>query len=256
MKTRISRHCASLPQPLAEHLEKEFIKVQTHFFLEEWDDLQVDGGRFCEAILRYLEWKMSGIHTPIDGKSKPDRKTTANKARNDTNLPPSLRLQVIDATELVMDFRNNRNSAHLGDIDPNKIDGMTAYQLIVWVIGEVVRLESNLKPDEIQAVLAALAERPAPIIYRVDGQPVVLSTKLSAKEVVAVLLYDSTEPVPIRSLFKWSQHSNITRWRTGVLKPLIAAKMVFLNKETVQLLPPGMRFAEAIIKSHSESART
>src|SRR3954471_20385375 len=112
MSIDLTPHLASLPHDLAEALNSTYRDVMGHFLREEWDDAQVDAGRFCEAALRYLEFKMVGTFTPIDGKSKPDRKTTVNKAKQDTALAPSLRAQMTQSIELTMDFRNNRNSAH------------------------------------------------------------------------------------------------------------------------------------------------
>ncbi len=119
-----------------------------HFLKGEWDDAQVDAGRFCDAALRYLEFRMTGSFTPIDGKSKPNRKTTVNKARQDTALPPSLRSQIPQSVELTMDFRNNRNSAHLGNIDANKLDATTVVQNVTWIIEEIVRLETQNPPPQ------------------------------------------------------------------------------------------------------------
>jgi hypothetical protein len=250
MTKLVSEHCTSLPTDLAGHLDAEFAKIQKHYLLREWDDLQVDGGRLCEAILRVIEWKMNGTFTPIDGKSRPNRKTVVNAATHDTNLPPSLRLQVINALELVMDFRNSRNAAHLGNIDPNQIDAMTVYQLIIWMIGEIIRLESTLKPVDIQEVLTVFAERPVPLIYRVNNQPIILSTKLSAPDTVLVLLYDSIDPVDFSTLFKWSRHTNITKWRDGVIKALEKSKKIYIENKKIHLLPPGMTAAEQLITEY------
>ncbi|HVE81172.1 MAG TPA: hypothetical protein VNA68_03515 [Candidatus Dormibacteraeota bacterium] len=250
MKPALINLLATLPDDLSTNLEQEFAKVRTHFLLQEWDDLQIDAGRFCEAVLRVVEWKISGSFSPIDGKSKPNRKTVVNTARATAALDPTLRSQVISATELVMDFRNNRNSAHLGRIDPNSIDGITVFQIVSWIMGEIIRLESGLPAVDIQKVLDNLAERPIPIVYRIDGVPVVLSSKLPAKDIALVLLYDSPDPVPAAQLFKWSQYSHITRWRATVLKPLISDRFLYVTEGIVHILPPGMRRAEEVIKRH------
>jgi len=247
MNPLISDNCPGLPGVLAKHLDQEFSNIQAHYALGEWADLLVDAGRFGEAVLRLLEWKMRGTFTPVDGKSKPGRSVVVNSARQDLSLQPSVRLQVVAALELVLDFRNNRNAAHLGDIDPNEIDAITVFRLASWIMGEIIRLESNLKSAEITALLSVLAQRPIPLIHHINGRPIVLSSKVDSKDTILVLLYDSPTPQPVGTLFKWTQHSHITRWRATALKPLVAAKMIFIENGVVHLLPPGVIRAEKVI---------
>src|SRR5205085_10987413 len=139
---------------------------------------QVDAGRYCEAALRVLQWRMNGRYTPLDGKSKPNRKDVVGKAARDTALPPSLRQQVPQAVEMILDFRNNRNAAHLGGVDANKIDATCVVQLTGWVMGEIVRLETNKGSTEVQVILDGLADRQVPMIEMVGDTPVVLNTGL------------------------------------------------------------------------------
>lgn len=247
MPELISKHCPSLPAELAKHIDTEFSKIQEHYLLGEWNDLQIDAGRLSEAVLRLLEFKLGLNYTPINGRSKPNRKHITNAARNNTTLSPTLRLQIPDTMELIMDFRNNRNAAHLGDIDSSHIDGMTVYQLVLWIIGEIVRLESNLPATKVKSLLTAFAEKPVPIIYRVNGRPIVLDTNLSAKDIVLVLLYDANEAVPDCDLFKWSKYTNISNWRRLVIKPLEKNKMIHIENGVIYLLPPGNRRVQQIV---------
>jgi hypothetical protein len=176
----LTPHLPAIPADLASALNGTYRDVMGHFLKGEWDDAQVDAGSFCEAALRYLEFRMTGSFTPIDCKSKPNRKTTVNKAQRDTNLPPSLRAQIVQSIELAMDFRNNRNSAHLGDIDANKLDATTAVQYVTWMIGEIVRLETQKPPAEVQRLLDQLAERHVPLVQTVNGRPIILQPKMEA----------------------------------------------------------------------------
>src|SRR5947208_1183241 len=93
----LSGHLAALPTDLADAVETEYRNLLEHYLKEEWDDAQVDAGRFCEAVLRVIEWHTNTSFTPIDGKSRPDRKSVVNKAAQDTSLPPTLRLQIPQA---------------------------------------------------------------------------------------------------------------------------------------------------------------
>jgi hypothetical protein len=238
---------AALPSDLAEAIDATYRSVMDHFLKEEWDDAQVDAGRFCEAALRYLEWKLTGRFTPIDGKSKPNRKSTVNMATNDTTLPPTLRAQLPQSIELTMDFRNNRNAAHLGDIDANKLDANCVAQNVNWMTGEIVRLETHRPAAEVQRLLDQLAERHVPLVQTVNGRPIVLRPELAASDKALVLLYQQAKPVHIQTLRQGVGYANPTRWRSVVVKSLQKKVFVHVENGEVTLLRPGETKAQALI---------
>jgi hypothetical protein len=243
----LAEHLATLPQDLAEAISDTYRSVMNHFLTGEWDDAQVDAGRFCEAALRYLEWKMAASFTPIDGKSKPNRKVTVNKAANDTGLPPTLRAQLPQSIELVMDFRNNRNSAHLGNIDANKMDATCVVQNVTWMVGEIVRLETNQPISNVQVLLDQLAERHVPLVQTVNGRPIVIRPGMDAADKAVVLLYQRAESVPIQTLREWTGYRNATRWRDTILRGLRRKAFVHVENGNVTLLYPGEAHAQKLI---------
>ena len=218
-----------------------------HYLKAEWDDAQVDAGRFCEATLRYLEWKMTGTFTPIDGKSKPSRKATVNKAINDTSLPPSLRAQIPQSVELTMDFRNNRNAAHLGNVDANKMDANCVVQNVTWMAGEIVRVETSQPAAQVQRLLDQLAERHVPLVQTINGRPVMLRPEMQAGDKALVLLYQQAKPVPINTLCQWAAYGNTSRWRDVVIKGLQKQAYVYVDNGEVTLLYPGETEAQRLI---------
>lgn len=248
MTLDLSSHFGLLPQDLGEALASTYRDVMDHFLKMEWDDAQVDAGRLCEAMLRYLEWKMSGAYTPIDGKSKPKRKPVVGRAANDTNLAPSLRAQMPQAIELILDFRNNRNSAHLGNIDANKLDASTVVANATWLVAEVVRLETKKPPAEVQALIDRLTERHVPLIQTVQGEPILLTPGLGANERALVVLYQQAKPVQMQQLREWVGYSNSSRWRTSVISNLRRKAFVHVDKEdNVTPLVPGEAEAQRIV---------
>lgn len=251
MMRPISANCNTIPHELARHLDDEFAKIQEHYLLSEYADLLVDSGRLCEALLRYLEWRVAGSYTPIDGRNKPNRARVVNSVRQCPKLEPSMRQQVINLTETVMDFRNNRNAAHLGAVDPDIIDATTVYQMLSWVIAEIIRVESQLQPKAVQELINKFAERPVPVIYTVAGSPTVLDTNISQEDEVLVLLYDHNSPVDISTLFKWTHHTNITRWRNNILNLLVKNRLVMVDQKNVYILPPGRKRAEEVLTGAS-----
>lgn len=243
----LSQHLASLPSELANALEQQYRNVMEHFLLGEWDDAQVDAGRYAEGVLRVLQWHMKGRYTPMDGKSKPNRRAVTNAVAQDTNLDPSLRQQIPQAVELIMDFRNNRNAAHLGGVDANKLDAACVVQLASWVMAELVRLEASLDPADVQIVLDRMAERHVPVIEMVGDRPVVLNAELSAAEKALVLLYNHNGPVAISALRDWAGYGNATRWVRDVLGRLARARQIHVEDGLVHLLTPGSIEAERLV---------
>lgn len=242
---------ASLPADLAEALDESYREVVDHYMLDEWDDAQVDAGHFCEAALRYLEFKMTGKYPRIGAKKGPNRKVVVRDAEQDTSLEPSLRAQVPQALEIVMDFRNNRNAAHLGDIDANLMDGACVLQMVSWVVGEVVRIETQAAPAEVQGLLDSLAVRPIPTIQTINGQPIILdrpNLTHSDKTLIYLLHAGPSSPVPIATLRGWTGYGNSTQFRTKLLSKVEKATLVHIDKDgMVHLLRPGQREAERLI---------
>jgi hypothetical protein len=191
---------------------------------------------------------MDGSFTPIDGKSKPNRKSVVGAARNDTHLVPSLRAQLPQSIELTMDFRNNRNSAHLGSIDANKLDATTAVSNVTWIVSEIVRLETQKPSSEVQALIDRLAQRHVPLIQTVNGQPIVLKPSLESADRALVILYQQDGPLPLLTLRKWVGYANPTRFRENVIKSLQKRALVHLDDAgKVTLLLPGEAEAQRII---------
>lgn len=248
MSTTVALHLKALPGDLADAIGETHRDVLDHFLKGEWDDAQVDAGRFCEAVLRYLEWRMTGTFTPIDGKSKPNRKNVIGKAQQDTSLPSSLRAQLPYSIELVMDFRNNRNSAHLGNIDANKMDAACVVQNVTWVVGEIVRLDTQMPPVEVQRLLDQLAARHVPLVQTVNGRPIILNPGLKHSARVLVLLYQQAKPVPVDTLRVWTGHTHSTRFREKVIKELCDKAYVHVDDAgQVTLLYPGEAAAQTLV---------
>jgi len=243
----IKAYCTNVPSELTDHLDAEFAKIQEHYLLSEYDDLLVNSGRICEAVLRYLEWRMTETYTAIDGHSKPNRSKVVNSAKQHMSLEPSLRQQAINIVETVMDFRNNRNAAHLGSIDPNIIDATTAYQMLSWVIAELIRIEAKLDSKTIQELMNKFAQRPVPVIYTVAGKPQVLDVNISYADEVLILLYDNNSSVELSILFKWTHHNNITRWKNSVIEPLVKQRLILIENKLVYILPGGLSCAEDVL---------
>lgn len=248
---KLSSLLSKLPNQLSVAVEAEYQAMVKAYASREWDDVQTAAGRFAEAVLRILEFHTSGSYTPIDGVRKPNRKTVIGNARNATNLSPTLRLQIPSMTELLMDFRNNRNAAHLGDIKPWHADAIVVTQITSWIVAELVRLESKIADDEIQNIIDNLAELPSPLIQRVADVPIVLDASLRAEDKALMLLFDAGQAVDAKTLCAWSEYSNTTRWINQIIKKLVGEKKIYVDKANqVHLLSPGQKVVQQILSKN------
>lgn len=201
---------AGLPEAIADRLESEFSMLQDRFARRDWGPAQLNGGRFAEAVLRLLEWKTNGQYTPLG--QQVNRSRILDGARGDVSLPESYRFQIPSLVDLLLDFRNKRDVAHLGgDILVNEMDSHLVMRLAAWALAEIVRIETAVVPEDAQSIIDRLSRRRIPLLEEIDGQLVVLNPDFSARERALVLLYQ-TYPDPwdigvLRDAVKYSHSS-------------------------------------------------
>lgn len=234
----------NLPKELVEILIKELNELHKNYFLGKWDSSQLNGGRFGEAVLRILEFKNSntGEFTPI-GITVP-RRLIVTQILNNTTLPDSLRLYIPPLTELIMDFRNNRNVAHLGLIEVNEMDSSFVISAANWIMAELVRLEGQTSPTEAQTIITRLIERKIPLIEEYGGRLKILNPKLIAKHQILVFCYYKyPEAIDNNTLFSWVDEKNKTRFKK-YLQELNDEKLIDYFEGEVKLTRLGLKWIE------------
>ena len=194
-------------------------------------------------MFRYVEWCDSSNYTPLGKQVR--RKTIVNRVANNTTLAESVRLQIPDVAELIADVRNKRDVGHLrGSVSVNGMDANLVMACASWLLAEIVRLESGVLPAEAQQMVDSLVERRVPIIEEIDGEPVVLNTKLNATNRVLVLLYKKhPERIPLKTLQRWVEYRNITQFRSLLVGRLREALLV-INDDGVRLTLKGVAYVE------------
>lgn len=238
----------NLPQELVENLIREFNDLHKNYFLGKWDSSQLNGGRFGEAILRILEFKNSrtGIFTPV-GTTAPRRQIVTQILQN-TVLDNSLRLYIPPLTELVMDFRNDRNVAHLGSIEVNGMDSSFVISAANWIMAELVRLEGQTTPREAQQIIDKLIERKIPLVEDYGGGLKILNPNLVSKhQVLAYCYYKYPSTINDNDLFLWVDEKNKTRFKNS-LKELDKDKLIDYHEGESKLTRLGLKWVEKNIK--------
>jgi hypothetical protein len=169
----------------------------------------VEAGRFCEAVLRMLEFRAFGAFTHLGTQIDSDGVIRKLGQIPAALQPDSIRLHIPRAVRLVYDIRNKRDVAHLADgIDANVQDATLVAGVVDWIVAELVRLHHVVSGDEAQRVVNELVRRRAPVVETLDGEPMVLRADLKAGDHVIVLLYDRGENGATKEeLQKWSPPS-------------------------------------------------
>jgi len=217
----LNQHLNSLPDGVINALQSEFQKLHEQYFLGRWEPSQLDGGRFAEAVLRVVEYKDKSVFTPIG--TRLNRQAIVSSAEQNTALADSLRFQIPRLAGLILDFRNNRNVGHLGAIDVNGMDSTFVLHAANWIVAELIRLETQMHPEDAQEEIKKIIERKVPIIEEIGGRLKCLNPTLDVKEKVLVFCYQKyPEAITLDDLFDWTEYTN-----KGVLR----RKLIELNKD-------------------------
>lgn len=217
----LKQHLNNLPEDVVDALQTEFQKLHEQYFLGRWEPSQLDGGRFAEAVLRIVEQKDRGRFTPIG--TQLNRLAIVRSTERNTTLADSLRFQIPRLAGLILDFRNNRDVGHLAEIDVNEMDSTFVLYAANWIVAELIRLETQMDPDDAQAEIKKIIERKVPIIEEMGGRLKCLDPDLNVKQKALVFCYQKyPDQVSLNDLFDWTEYSN-----KGVLR----RQLVDLNKD-------------------------
>lgn len=180
--TELDRILPQLPNEVREAIEREYLDIESRFAAGDWDPANLNGGRFAEAVLRFLEWSQSGGNYTRIGTSI-NRSSILAACRQDTGLPDSYRSQIPILVELLIDLRNKRDVAHIGTThDVKEMDSRLIIRSASWILAEIVRIEAQTDAQEAQRLIERLSSRKIPLVEEIDGELIVLATNLNARE--------------------------------------------------------------------------
>jgi hypothetical protein len=205
-----------LPAPIVAELLAGHEEAKRSFYLGGLRLSEVEGGRFCEAAFRALEYITTAKYTALGRQLNAEKFIVQLANLPNGSYSDSIRLHIPRALRVVYDIRNNRDAAHLADgIDPNLQDATLVVGVIGWVLAEFVRLFHSVSADDAQRMVEDLVTRQAPVIEEFGGFLKVLNPKLSASEYLLVLLYQTGKAgAALQELAGWlhpRMRSNVKR---------------------------------------------
>jgi hypothetical protein len=235
------------PAELVDSLLGAYKEIEENYALGKWKATEVDAGQVVEASRRILESEFqAGQYTPVDkqlARFNGSVLTQYEQAAGDD----SFRMLIPRVLYGVYAVRNKRGGGHLAGVSPNTMDATLVLGNVKWVLAELVRLASGLKPEETQRLVDGIVERKIEMLWKHEDITRVLDTGLTAEEQVLVLLYDRA-PQTVEELRGAIEYKNTTRFRK-LLAGLHSDRLIeVLTDDKCLILPPGRLQAEAILK--------
>lgn len=236
---------AAYDRSLVKELLAAYDEAKRNYYLGGHRLSAVEGGRFCEAGYRILEYATKGSFTPLGESLDTERVTRHLGGLPSSTYPKSLRIYIPRALRVVYDIRNSRDAAHLADgIDPNIQDATLVVSVIDWVLAEFIRLSGIASANVAQALVEGLVTRKIPVVQNFGGFPKVLRADLRAGDFILILLYHVGSEGALNSgLLQWvpiSMRKNLRR----TLQALEAKALIHQEGETVLITYAGQKLVE------------
>jgi hypothetical protein len=247
----LNRLLAAVPMPLRNTLLQTYQQIMSNYLERRWEPSTLNGGKFCEAVYSIVHGAITG-NFPATA-TKPANMVDACRALE--KVPPSparigdrsLRILIPRALSMLYEIRNNRGIGHVGgDVDANQMDAEAVQGMASWITAELVRVFHGVSTQEAQEVVDALIERKTPAIWEVGQVKRILVAGMSARDQVLMFLHHSGGGVSVDDLFKWTEYSNISVFRSKVLGSLHKERLIEFDakRNLARISPLGVGLIE------------
>jgi hypothetical protein len=228
----------AIPPTLSEKLIEEYIEIKKRFSMNDWGPGQLKGGRFAEAILRILQHLLGETITPFGSDIPSTLKTRIlNSVQSHATIDDHVRQKIVPLARLLLDFRNNRDAAHLGGFDANSMDTLFVMTSATWILSELVRVYGGYQMNDAQKIVDGLSIRDYPVIMERGGELFITRHNLTAKQEVLVLLTKNPN-ADYAFLFSKTRDRNNTRFRR-TLGEMVSSKFIGEKNGEYFLMPRG-----------------
>ena len=250
--TLLTNALGKMPARYRKRLIQRYREIKSAFLDGQFDACGLRSGKFCEVLVRFLQYHLSGSSTPF-GKKLDNFTIECSRLEQHphTSGPESFRLLIPRAMNYLYTMRNKRGIGHeAGRLDVNEVDARTCVQLTDWCMCELIRKLHNLPIEDAQDIIDTLTSRQVPEVWEGLGKKRVLSKGLTKKQETLLLLYsDSHTSVLTEDLCSWVEYSSLSDFRRHVLAKLHATRLIEYDRDSdsVTILPPGIEEVETII---------
>jgi len=228
-----------IPIALSEKLVEEYLEIKKRFLMNDWGPGQLKGGRFAEALLRIYQYLLGEAVTPFGEDISAFAKTRIlNAVQNHPSIDDHIRQKSVPIARLLLDFRNNRDVAHLGGFNANSMDTLFVTTAATWTLCEFVRVYGGYEMGEAEAIVESLSVKEYPVIIERNGEIFLARHDLKARQEVLVLLTKNPEAT-FDFLFSKTRDRNKTRFKK-TLDEMVSEKLVGVSNGNYFLMPRGM----------------
>jgi len=240
---------AGVPVAFRAKVIQTYLDVKRNCLESRYEAAGMSVGKFCEVVLRLLQNRIHGAHTPYGKKVA----NFADECRKLVAAPEaagseSERVVVPRALVYIYTMRNKRGIGHVGgDVDANAIDVATMARIADWIICEFIRIHHGLSLEEAQDIVDSISVRQLPSVWEVSGKKRVLKEGLKAREEALLLLYSNqSSAVLLEDLCDWVEYSNPAVFKTNIIRGLHKERLIEYDTETdsVVLSPKGAAYVE------------
>jgi hypothetical protein len=228
---------AGIPAELNAKLVEEYLEIKKHFAMNDWGPGQLKGGRFAEVVLRMYQHLLGDAVTPFGVDIRPAEKTRIlNTVESAGAIDVHIRQKTVPLIRLLLDFRNNRDVAHLGGFDANSMDTLFVVTSATWILCELIRVYGNYTMAEAQKIADQLAIKDYPVIMERAGELFITQHNLNSREEVLIWL-TRNETATAQAMADKVSDSNGSRFR-GTLKDLVKDKFIGVNGQNEYFIMP------------------
>lgn len=182
-----------VPSGLSNKLIDEYLEIKKRFAMNDWGPGQLKGGRFAEVVLRIYQHLLGEAVAPFGADITAAEKTRiVNTVQNAGTIDAHVRQKTVPLVRLLLDFRNNRDAAHLGGFDANSMDTLFVMTSATWILCELVRVYGGYGMQKAQEIVNGLSAKEYPVIVERHGEVFIARHDLDAKQEVLVLLTRNT----------------------------------------------------------------
>src|SRR5262249_44828705 len=150
----------AIPPGLRDPLLECFSEIGRNFSERRWEPAELNGGKFCEIVYTIVDGSLSGSY--VAAPAKPAKLVDAcrlleQRPANALRVGDrSLRILIPRLLPVLYEIRNNRGVGHVGgDVNPNYQDAVAVYQMVSWVMAELVRVFHQIPIGEAQETVDA-----------------------------------------------------------------------------------------------------
>jgi len=236
---------AASNKDITDNILSTFVEIEKKYYLQEWKTSELEAGHFVEAVLRFIELKLTGSFTPI-GKQLPKLNIALlNKFENLTGNE-SYRLLIPRVLLAIYNIRNKRGIGHLSTLAANKQDATFILSSCKWILSEMFRIEATVDITKASETVEMIGERTVEAIWDIHGRKRILHSGLGIREQILILLFDKS-PSTFTEL-KTSIESKNDSYLRRIIKDLHTNRILEnIEDGNCYLSPKGRIVAEKLV---------